>query len=249
MLRLSDAHSAASGQILDVESHSLCFAKAAPRLPSLHHADKRMQAILFETGVLQRLQPQAPELQRSLTGLFQDSAAADDFSVQQCINILSGMTLLGQFDVSMHNAIVCRCKPELTKTDPEQVGSLCYILGIAGYTNRAFCTALENLLVQRNDQFSAKALAKAVWMLGRLNFNSGSGAGVVEKLIERALREDASPTVRSCPLVGEKTPCSVVCVQFRVCTVLRDDASPTVCACRLTCFMCLKINLGFFSHV
>ena len=160
------------------------------------HACHTVQAILFETGMLRRLQPQALHQLRSLSSTFIARAESHDFTVRQCINILSTMTLLGEPDVPLHDAIVCRCVPELPKTDPEDVGSLCYILGINSYSRRTFLQALESLLLQRHAQFSPRALAKAVWMLGRVQYNNEDVAGLVDEVVRRCLSDNAAPTVR-----------------------------------------------------
>jgi hypothetical protein len=155
-----------------------------------------VEAILFETGVLKRLQPRGEEGLRAVAALFQDPAAAAKLSVRQCINVLSSCTLLGQFSVPLHDAVVRRCTPELAKTDPEAVGSLCYILGIGVYASRPFCRAVENLLVQRSERFSVRALAKAVYMLGKVQYNNEAVAGLVDTVVQRALADDATPSVR-----------------------------------------------------
>lgn len=161
------------------------------------------QAILFETGVLKRLQPQAADMLRTLAATFQERTAAADFTVRQCINILSSMTLLNQVNVPLHDAIVRRCTPELPQCDPADVGSLCYILGIAGYSNRAFLTTLENLLVQRSGSFDVRSLAKCVWMLGRVQYNNENVAGLVDEVVRRSLEDGASPTVRQKPTISD----------------------------------------------
>jgi hypothetical protein len=152
------------------------------------------QAILLETGILKKLQPAAASVLNRLADTFQKRA--NEFTMQQCTNILSSMTLLGQYNVPLNDAIVRRCLPELATADPALIGSLCYSLGIAGYSNHAFLKEMENLLTRKHSKFDAKSLAKAVWMLGRVHYNNEAVADLVQVVVQRATADSASVTVR-----------------------------------------------------
>lgn len=94
-----------------------------------------MQAILLQTGVLGKLQPQASQVLRRLSEVMRSTAA--QFTLQQATNALSTMTLLGYYDVPLKAALVNKVLPEIADASPPVIASLCYSLGLAGYSDHS----------------------------------------------------------------------------------------------------------------
>lgn len=121
-------------------------ALAPPPLCSLDPCGAAVQAILLQTGVLGKLQPQAADVLRRLSQSMRSTAAA--LTLQQATNALSTMTLLGYYDVPLMAALVGKVLPEVSAAPPATIASLCYSLGLAGYSDHSLLR-VRPLLCQR----------------------------------------------------------------------------------------------------
>lgn len=148
------------------------------------------EAILLQTGVLGKLQPQAADVLRRLSQSMRSTAAA--LTLQQATNALSTMTLLGYYDVPLKAALVGKVLPEVAAAPPATIASLCYSLGLAGYSDHSLLRELERVVKARQGEFEVRDLAKVLWMFGRAHYNNASVAGLVQALAKRALSPAAS---------------------------------------------------------
>eukprot|EP00892_Ulva_mutabilis_P012235 jgi/Ulvmu1/9384/UM051_0011.1 len=148
------------------------------------------EAILLQTGVLGTLQPQASQVLRRLSEVMRSTAA--QFTLQQATNALSTMTLLGVYDVPLKAALVNSVLPEIADAPPATIASLCYSLGLAGYSDHSMLRQLERIVSERRGDFEVRELAKVLWMFGRAHYNNETVAALVQHLAKRALAPAAS---------------------------------------------------------
>jgi hypothetical protein len=182
------------------QSRTVSFIKAHKYIDvavsKLHSFPDPAQAILLETGVLGKLQPVADDvLERLARVLTAEASRTSKFSLAQCSNIASTMTLLGFYNVPLFNALVQCALPELPTAPPPSIASLCYSLGLAGYSDHAFLKRLERVMEERSGQFEVKDFAKVVWMFGRAHYVNETVADFVQALAKRALAPEASAKV------------------------------------------------------
>jgi hypothetical protein len=126
-----------------------CALRACPCIVRTDTRPCRLQAVLLQTGVLRRstVRPITPEMSTRLVASLRSSSTS--FSMQQAANVVSTMALLGLHDFPLMAAIVDHVMPELPTADPATIASLCYALGLDGYSDHRLLRVLLRLLLLR----------------------------------------------------------------------------------------------------